>query len=64
MATIRPTEADNWSRVTWVTAERAMIGAPSAPNDTGALFPSAATLIASISTTPSPTRIGATTAHG
>ena len=64
MATIRPTEADSWSSGTLVTADSAMIGAPSAPNETGALFPSAATLIASSSTTPSPTRMGATTAHG
>ncbi len=40
------------------------MGAPSAPNDTGALLASAATRIASSSAMPMAIRIGATTAHG
>lgn len=64
IATIRPIEAESWSSGSFVTVDRAMIGAPSAPNDTGALLAMAATRMASSSTTPRPTRIGAITAHG
>jgi hypothetical protein len=61
--TIRPIDAARVSSGSLVTAARAMTGAPSA-KDTGALLAMAATLIASIATTPKPTRMGAMTAQG
>ena len=64
MATTRPTDAARSFSASPVTADRAMIGAPSAPNDTGALLAMAETRIASSSRTPRAIRIGATTAHG
>ena len=47
-----------------VTAASAMIGAPSAPYDTGALLAIAATRMASSAGMPSVIKIGATKAHG
>ena len=47
-----------------MTAASAMIGAPSAPKETGALLAIAATRIALRSEMPSEIRMGATTAHG
>ncbi len=63
-ATTRPTEAASTEVCSPVTAASPMIGAPSAPNDTGALLAMAATRMASSSAMPRPTRMGATTAQG
>ena len=64
MATILPTEPASARSGMPVTAAKAMIGAPSAPYDTGALLAMAATRIASSAGMPSVIRIGATKAHG
>ena len=63
-ATMCPTEAERLSSGSEVTADRAKIGEPSAPKETGALFARAATRSASRSAMPSVMSIGATTAHG
>src|SRR6266571_4845407 len=63
-ATIFPTEADSANNGKLVTAASAIIGAPNAPYETGALLAMAATRSASNSATPRTTRIGATTAQG
>ena len=63
-ATTLPTDAARVKSGSPVTAASPMIGAPRAPYDTGALLAMAATLMASSSAMPSPTRMGATTAQG
>lgn len=64
MATISPIDRDRESNGSPVTAASPMIGVPSEPNEHGALLASADTRSAARSATPTPTRMGATTAHG